>query len=238
MALFIGTSGWAYKEWKPAFYPEKLPQTRFLEHYARELTACEINATFYKLQSAATFGRWAAGTPEGFRFAVKAHQRITHGAEIAPDADFLGAFLRSLAPLHPRLGVLLFQFPPYRKRDDAALARLIAALPPSRAAAFEFRHASWDADPVRAQIAAAGGTVCFAETEGRAPERLPEGRLAYVRLRAERYEDEARDRWRALLEREAATRDVYAFAKHEGVPAGDPNGGVGFAQWLVRTARK
>src|SRR4051812_47853037 len=101
MALYVGTSGWAYKEWKPAFYPEKLPQTRFLEHYASELGACEINATFYRMQTAATFAKWAAGVPDGFRFAVKAHQGITHGPQVAGDREFLDAFLRSISPLGP-----------------------------------------------------------------------------------------------------------------------------------------
>jgi len=71
------------------------------------------------------------------------------------------------------------------------------------------------------------------ETTGAVLPRLPEGRLAYVRMRAEHYEPEARDAWRDLLEHEAADRPVYAFTKHEGVPAGDPFAGVGLAEWLV-----
>jgi uncharacterized protein YecE (DUF72 family) len=234
MALFIGTSGWAYKEWKPAFYPEKLAQARFLEHYARELSACEINATFYRLQSGPTFEKWAKETPEAFRFAVKAHRAITHGQTIAPEQDFLDVFLRSVATLGPRLGVVLFQLPPYRARDDEALERLMKALPSGRRYAFEFRHASWEKPEVAERIAAGGGTVCHAETEGTVPERLPPGPVAYVRLRAERYAPGTREAWRALLEREARSRDVYAFAKHEGVPAGDPFAGVGLAQWLAK----
>lgn len=233
MSLYVGTSGWAYKEWKPGFYPEGLPQARFLEHYARTLTACEINATFYRLQSDATFAKWAAGTPETFRFAVKAHRRITHARTITVEQEFLDAFFRSLVPLGARLGAVLLQFPPYLKRDDDGLSRLIEALPPGRRAAFEFRHASWEDDGVEERIARSGGTVCVGETEGAVPERLPAGPIAYVRLRAERYSAEARDGWRRLLDREAEARDVLVFAKHEGIPAGDPFGGVGLAQWLV-----
>jgi uncharacterized protein YecE (DUF72 family) len=232
MGLHVGTSGWAYKEWKPAFYPEKLPAAKFLEHYARELTACEINATFYRMQSAASFARWAASVPEGFRFAVKAHRSITHGKELAPDPGFVEAFLGALAPLGPKLGAVLFQLPPYRKRDDDALGRLLGAIPASRPFAVEFRNASWDDAAVTARIASAGGTVCFADTDGAPPAALPPGAIGYVRLRAEKYTSEQRDRWRALLEREGRAREVLAFAKHEGVPAGDPFAGVGFAQWL------
>ncbi|MGH2756540.1 MAG: DUF72 domain-containing protein [Actinomycetota bacterium] len=233
MSLFVGTSGWAYKEWKPDFYPDDLPQTRFLEHYGRLLSACEINATFYRLQSNETFGKWAAGTPESFRFSIKAHRGLTHAKSIAPDDKeaLLTRFLESIATLGERLGVVLLQFPPYRRRDDAALRALIDALPTQHSYAFEFRHESWVDDEI-AGLIAERGTICLSETKGEVPESLPSGPLGYVRLRAERYSDSARDGWRALLEKESSTRDVYAFAKHEGIPAGDPFGGIGLAQWL------
>jgi uncharacterized protein YecE (DUF72 family) len=234
MTLFIGTSGWAYKEWKPDFYPEELPQKRFLEHYARFLSACEINATFYRLQSPDTFRRWAEGTSDTFRFSIKAHRGLTHSKSIAPTdkEGLLTGFLESVGTLGDRLGVVLLQFPPYRRRDDEDLAALMDALPSERHHAFEFRHESWDDPAVKAAIAERGGTICLSETKGEVPEELPPGPLAYVRLRAERYSDAARDGWRALLEKESSTRDVYAFAKHEGIPAGDPYGGIGLAQWL------
>ena len=235
-APYVGTSGFAYPEWKPAFYPEGLPQARFLEHYAGRLTACEVNATFYRLQTTATTGRWAAAVPEGFRFAAKAHRALTHGVEIAPGGDLGGLlerFLASLEPMAARLGAVLFQFPPRRRRDDAVLERLAGALPPGLPWAAEFRHASWDAPGVAELVAGLGGTRCLAETAGHVPDALPPGPLAYVRLRGERYDDAAREGWRELLAREAATRPVLCFAKHEGVPAGDPHAGVGLAEWLV-----
>jgi uncharacterized protein YecE (DUF72 family) len=234
MSLFVGTSGWAYKEWKPDFYPEDLPQKRFLEHYSGALSACEINATFYRLQSQDTFQRWAEATSETFRFSIKAHRGLTHSKSIAPDdkEGLLTRFLESIATLGNRLGVVLLQFPPYRHRDDDGLAALLDALPQDHIYAFEFRHESWDEPGVRSTIAERGATICLSETKGEVPEELPPGPHAYVRLRAERYSDTARDGWRALLEKESSVRDVYAFAKHEGIPAGDPYGGVGLAQWL------
>ncbi|MDQ4094763.1 MAG: DUF72 domain-containing protein, partial [Actinomycetota bacterium] len=72
MTLFVGTSGWAYREWKPDFYPAELPQARFLAHYGRQLSACEINATFYRLQSESTFTKWATAVPDDFRYSIKA----------------------------------------------------------------------------------------------------------------------------------------------------------------------
>ena len=236
MSLHVGTSGWAYPEWKPAFYPEGLPQKAFLSHYARELTACEINATFYRLQSESTVTRWAGETPPDFRFAVKAHRRLTHSRVLPPGeggGEFLERFLESLTGLGDRLGAVLLQFPPNRVRDDGVLGDLLSCLPPGLPVALEFRHASWSDDAIADRIAAAGGTVCISETAGAVLERLPPGRIGYVRLRAESYSTEARDGWRDLLERESADRAVFAFAKHEGVPAGDPHAGVGLAQWLV-----
>jgi uncharacterized protein YecE (DUF72 family) len=240
MGLHVGTSGWAYPEWRPDFYPAGLPQHRFLVHYSSILSACEINATHYGLQSEEAVARWAAQTPEGFRFAAKAHRRITHVRALPPAGGgdaFLARFLESLTPLGARLGAVLMQFPPTRERDDAALEAFLGCLPPGLPVALEFRHESWLAPEVEERIAAAGGTVCVSETLGTVVPRLPEGPLGYVRLRADRYSPEARDAWRELLEREAADRPVYAFAKHEGLEAGDPFGGVGLAEWLVARAR-
>ena len=236
VSLHIGTSGWAYKEWKPAFYPADVPQARFLDHYGSVLSACEINATFYRLQAESVVARWASAVPQGFRFAVKAHRRLTHTRQMAWDKEeraFLRTFLESIAPLGQRFGALLLQYPPTRQRDDDGLAAVLDALPTDVAFAMEFRHESWVADDVSAAIAARDGTVCISETAGQVLDRLPPGPFAYIRLRSDRYSAEARDGWLRLLRREAADRPVLAFTKHEGIPAGDPLGGIGLAEWLV-----
>ncbi len=240
MTIFVGTSGWAYREWKPEFYPAEVPQSRFLEHYVTRLTACEINATFYRLQSDTTFQRWSAAAPEDFRFAIKAHRRITHSRSMKPTEDarrFINVFLKSLAPLGPKVGTLLLQYPPTRERDDDGLHAMLDVLARERAFAFEFRHDSWVHSDVQRMIAAAGGAVCVADTSAEAPSSLPPGPFAYVRLRAERYTDRQRERWLELLEREGRQRDVFVFSKHEGIPAGDEYGGVGLAQWLRERIR-
>ena len=238
MSLHLGTSGWAYPEWRPAFYPRDLPRARYLEHYASRLTACEINATFYQLQSPETLAGWAAGVPEGFRFAAKAHRAVTHTAAGAASAarkgGMLGRFLESMTALGDRLGAILVQFPPTREREDAMLAVLLDALRSAPPFAIEFRHESWFTPEVVGRVAGAGGTVCLADTTGEVPERLPPGPLAYVRLRADSYTEQTRAGWRDLLVREARRRPVYAFAKHKNVPAGDPFTGVGLAEWLVQ----
>ncbi|MDQ3940611.1 MAG: DUF72 domain-containing protein [Actinomycetota bacterium] len=236
MTLYVGTSGWAYREWKPDFYPAELPQNRFLEFYGNTLSACEINATFYRLQAEQTFERWLSSTPPAFRFAVKAHRRLTHSRQMAPDRqqhDFLDVFLRSLSTLGERLGAVLFQFPPRRERDDDQLESLLRVLPRGPSYAFEFRHDSWIDGVVRDRLVQAGATVCISDSTGTVPEALPPGPIAYVRLRAERYTDETREAWARLLQTEAKERDVYAFTKHEGAPPNDPYTGVGLARWLL-----
>lgn len=239
MGLFIGTSGWAYKEWKPDFYPADVPQRAFLEYYGTRLSACEINATFRRMQSEETIAKWRDSVPEGFRFSTKAHQGLTHTKKLAPTDEkrsFFDDFLANVKGLGDKLGVVLWQYPPYRKRDDEDLAGLLDALRDGPPFALEFRDPSWDRDEVRTAIAEAGGTVCISETDGNVPDAMPPGPLAYVRLRAERYTDEARKGWLDLLTKTATERDVYAFTKHEGIPAGDPYGGIGMAVWLNETA--
>jgi uncharacterized protein YecE (DUF72 family) len=237
--LYVGTSGWDYPEWKPGFYPSEVSQSRFLEHYGSRFATCELNTTFYRLHEPRVAARWAASVPPAFRFAVKAHRRLTHRKRFAlgtTGLQFLQQFLGSLEPLGEKLACVLFQFPDYTERDDAALEELFEALPAELQFALEFRNESWYSHEVVERASERGGTVCLSETEGSVPERLPPGPLAYVRLRADRYSSEARAAWRDLLEREAEQRDVYAFAKHKDVPAGDPFTGVGLAQWLTKRA--
>ena len=239
MGLLVGTSGWAFKEWRPAFYPSDLPQSRWLEHYCRHLSACEINATFYRMQAPATFEKWASAAPSSFRFAVKAHRVITHSRVLAPDERrraMIDDFFTSVATLGELGGPVLLQFPAQRERDDDALDGLLAALPSHIPLAFEFLSPTWEEESVTEKLSAHNATRCFTDRTGDAPDRLPEGPVAYVRLRFQRYTDEQMERWRALLAREASERDAYVFTKHEGTAAEDPHGGIGLARWLVERA--
>jgi uncharacterized protein YecE (DUF72 family) len=235
MPLLVGTSGWAYPEWRGTFYPERLPQRQFLEHYAERLTACEINATFYRTQAQSTVARWAAVVPPGFRFAIKAHRRLTFRrrlASVAEDTQFVGQFTASLEPLGEKIGCLLVQFPAYLERDDDALEKVLDALPPAPFAC-EFHHPSWWTAAVEERLAERGGTVCIREERGEAPDRLAPGPIAYIRLKGGRYADGERAGLLDLLVREAANRPVFAFTKHKEVAPGDPYAGVGLAEWLI-----
>jgi uncharacterized protein YecE (DUF72 family) len=236
VSLYVGTSGWAYGEWRGSFYPADLPQGRFLDHYGRTLTACEVNATFYRIQSEATLQRWAGSVPERFRFAVKAHRRLSYRKQLLPDHDTEGhirEFLASLRALGDKLGCLLIQVPEFLERDDAGLAGLLDLLPEGMRFACELQHPSWGDPAVASALAERGGTVCVREDEGAVPAALPAGPVAYIRLKGTHYTDNAREALLALLCREARNRDVFVFARHKGVPADDPHTGVGLARWLV-----
>src|SRR5260221_806863 len=147
--LYVGTSGWAYPSWKPAFYPEKLAQKKFLNFYSSKLNAVEVNYTFRQLVKETTVQNWIADTPDHFRFTIKAHQVLTHIKRLKDPEEFLKRFLGTLEALERarRLGPLLFQLPPNFKPDQAVLAEFLKYFPRTVRAAFEFRDESRLTDP-------------------------------------------------------------------------------------------
>lgn len=239
MGLFIGTSGWSYKEWQPEVYPPGLASGDFLRHYATIFTACEINATHYRVPTPDAVARWADAVPDGFRFAVKAHRRLTDRPSLSwNDADvaFFQRFLEALEPLGDKLGPVLIQPADEQVRDDGALDTILASIPSDRPIVFELRHPSWHDPHVTARIASAGAGICITEIDGAPPTMRPAVGPLYVRLRATRYDDDARAAWSAWLALQAHDRPVYAIARHEGLPADDPYAGVGLARWLLASA--
>ena len=232
MALYVGTSGWAYKEWKPNFYPADLPQKRFLEHYATKLSAVEINATYHRRQEETTLKNWVDSVPEHFRFVVKGHRAITPRTG-AP--GLLKEFQSDMKTLGPQLAAIFFQFPLKREGNEEGFEKFLSDLDGSVPVAFDLKHPSWHTPDVADGVAAAGGTLCLSDREGKAPDALPAGPIAYVRLRGGTYSSKERGRWKSLLRSEAADRDVFAFVKHDEGP-GDEYTGVGLARWLVEPA--
>lgn len=235
MGLFVGTSGWSYKEWQPAVYPAGLTPADFLRHYATIFTACEINATHYRVPTPDAVARWADSVPDGFRFAVKAHRRLTDRPSLAwtaADVGFFHRFLDALSPLGDKLGPVLIQPADEQARDDDALDTILDALPREQAMVFELRHPSWHDPAVSVRVAAAGASIAVTEIDGDGPTTLPPGGQLYVRLRGTHYPDVTRAAWVEQLALESHERPVYAIARHEGLPADDPHAGVGFARWV------
>jgi uncharacterized protein YecE (DUF72 family) len=220
--LFLGTSGFAYDEWKHgAFYPEDMPASGMLAHYASVFGSVEINYTFRRFPSEKTLTRWGEQTPDGFRFTLKANQRITHIRRLREVGDEVRAFVERSQALGDRLGPILFQCPPTLKFDEGVIRAFADDVPPGVSAAMEFRHPSWDeAWPL---LAESGVARCVADTDERevAEDALSWQPFGFLRLRRAQYSDAELELWsgriRAAL---AGGSDVYCYFKHEDSAAG------------------
>src|SRR5438270_13096488 len=220
--LFVGTSGFAYKEWKPEFYPADLKAADMLSFYSRRFNSVEINNTFYKMPTEKVLTQWREQTPEDFSFTLKAPQRITHFARLKNVDENLDFFRRTARDaMGARLGTILFQCPPNLRYDKDLLDSFFALLPgqPFRFA-MEFRHDSWvDA---KEQLANNNIAWCVADTdEKKAPMVQTSDAFIYLRLRGLNYTDEDIRVWadetRSVLD---AGGDAYVYFKHEDDPSG------------------
>jgi uncharacterized protein YecE (DUF72 family) len=226
--IYTGTSGWAYPQWKPAFYPAKLPSRRFLEHYASRLNSVEVNYTFRAFPTATTLAGWLAATPAGFRFSFKAPQRITHISRLRDCHEIVGRFVEVLEPVRAagKLGSLLFQLPPNFKADPVLLADFLSAPafagPNPPRVAFEFRNSSWFAEETYAVLRLHNAALCIAESDDlRTPDVQCARTHACYRLRCSGGYSGAQiaqfaERFTAL----APGRDVFIYFKHEDEPTG------------------
>lgn len=216
MQIFTGTSGFSYPAWRGSFYPEKMPTTRMLEHYAGQLGTVEINNTFYRMPRPEILTGWATLTPPGFRFAPKAPQQITHRQRLVGSADSAAFFWKTVGVLGERLGPALFQLPPNMKKDLPRLTDFLALLPAGARAAFEFRHESWFDDAVYAALADRGAALCIAEAEDLKTPSIPTTGWGYLRLRRMDYDDAAVAVWTAWLrEQQGKWSEAYVYFKHE-----------------------
>ena len=216
MRTWVGTSGYNYPEWRGSFYPEKMPAAKMLAYYAAAFSTVEINYTFYRMPNAKTLAGWDAETPAGFRLTLKAPKRITHIARLRDCADPLQYFLKTAATLGPKLGAILFQLPPYFRRDLAVLEGFLALLPAGTCAAFEFRHASWMEPEVFAVLRARNLALCIADSEKFSTPIEITASYAYFRLRDEGYTPEDLRRWAGVIRASAgACSDVFVYFKHE-----------------------
>jgi uncharacterized protein YecE (DUF72 family) len=221
-ALYAGTSGWSYPPWKPRFYPAKLASAKFLGYYATRLNTVEVNYTFRRFPTAKLLAGWVMSTPDNFRFAVKAHQSITHIKRLKDAKESVEHFSEALEPLRDagRLGPVLFQLPPFLKRDAARLGDFLDVLPRGLQAAFEFRHESWFEDEIFALLRKANAALCLAESEKLETPYAQTADFSYMRLRKQEYSPAAR---KALAEQAAKLKrngHVFVYFKHEDSPEG------------------
>jgi uncharacterized protein YecE (DUF72 family) len=221
----IGTSGWAYASWKPEFYPQKMPSSKFLSYYATQLNCVEVNYTFRTRPAEKTLENWCESTPDTFNFVVKAHQRITHIKRLKDVATDLANFRGSLEPLASagKLGPILFQLPPFLKVDEERLRIFLECIPEQTRAAIEFRNESWFTERVFNLMREHDVALCIAESdELQVPEAITAS-FAYFRFRKSEYSESALRQIESRLTNAAEECDVYAFLKHEETPEGALN---------------
>lgn len=122
--FFVGTSGWNYRNWRGAFYPEELPAKKFLAFYAENFRTAEVNYSFYHLPTVTTYENWYATVPEGFRFALKLSRFITHIKRLNQVKRPWDDFLKRARVLKEKLGPILLQLPPSFKATEENLHRV------------------------------------------------------------------------------------------------------------------
>jgi len=218
-SIWIGTSGFSYKEWKPVFYPQDLPAKDFLHYYASRLNGVEIDSTFYRMPNQATIESWRSATPEAFRFSVKASQQITHRQRLKVPSEALEYFVNVVSGLGTRLGMVLFQLPPFFRCDVPKLETFLSVIPRGIPAAFEFRHESWFVADVYSLLKKRNVALCIHDADDHTTPLELTAAFTYVRLRRSEYSLEQRREWQNRVRGWAREGiDVYAFVKHEDNP--------------------
>jgi len=215
MDLYVGTSGYSYKEWKGTFYPKDLPAQKMLRFYGERFRTVEINSTFYGLSKASVLEGWADTVPADFKFVLKAPKQITHLQGLKDAGDLMSHLLEVAGALSEHQGALLFQLPPTAKKDVPRLRAFLALLPLQHRAAFEFRHPSWFDDEVFGLLRDHRAALSIAEAE----DNLEVPFVAttdwgYLRLRRPDYSEAELKAWVKRVQ-EQDWRDVFVFFKHE-----------------------
>jgi uncharacterized protein YecE (DUF72 family) len=215
--MIVGTSGYSYKEWKGIFYPEDLPAAKMLPFYAQHFGAVEINNTFYRMPEAKTLAKWRGEVPDGFTFVLKAPQRITHQKRLVAAGEDVAFLFEAAQSLLEKLGPVLFQLPPYARKDALKLREFIAVLPADKRVAFEFRHASWFDDEIFGILRDRDAALCAADTdEVPDPEGIVQSTASwgYLRLRRLEYTADGLRAWRDRIAKQPWS-EAYVFFKHE-----------------------
>lgn len=233
MAVWVGTSGYDYPEWKGSFYPESLPASKMLSYYAEHFPTVEINYTYHRTPNAKTLAGWNAATPERFKLTLKAPKRITHDARLRDCGEHVRYFCQVASTLGPKLGVLLFQLSPYFKKDVAVFDAFLAELPPGTCAAFEFRHASWLDDEIYDRLRDRNLALCISDSERLTTPVVTTADYAYFRLRDEGYTTDDIERWlQVVRDHVASCKDVFVYFKHE-----EAGMGTHFARFMIERLR-
>lgn len=217
----IGTSGYSYKEWKGTFYPEGVADNGMLRYYAERFNTVEVNYTFYRMPSVRMLQGWAKETGPDFTITLKAPRRITHDLRLRDAADLLSDFCEIASALKNKLGVILFQLPPFLKRDLPRLEDFLHQLTPGLRVAFEFRNQSWFVDEVYECLRRFGVALCIVDSSEREVPWEATADFGYFRLRRPDYSEEELVRCaQQISERARSWQDAFIYFKHEAAGRG------------------
>jgi uncharacterized protein YecE (DUF72 family) len=216
--IWIGTSGWSYRDWVGVFYPRAMKPADHLAHYARHFDIVEINSTFYRLPSPETLKGWRAVAPDHFVFACKASRYITHMKKLRDPEQSLSSFVERVSLLGDQLGPILFQLPPRWRANPDRLEQFLLSLPKPGRYAFEFRDATWFDQAIRDLLAEHNAAFCIYDLAGECSPLSVTADFTYLRLHGPdgpycgSYSDDALTGW---AERLIAWRgegfDAYCF---------------------------
>ncbi|MCS6966206.1 MAG: DUF72 domain-containing protein [Candidatus Kapabacteria bacterium] len=234
---YVGTSGWAYREWRSRWYPRKLPTREWLRFYAQHFPTVELNSTFYRLPPPERFQFWKHSVPKTFRFAVKAPRLITHGRQLHADGELLHTFMQAISLLGAQLGPVLWQFPPQYACAIELLRAFLPMLPPTVEHAFEFRHPSWDNSEVWHLLRSAGIALVWSSSLRYPCFRNQTAPFLYVRFHglkggyAHQYTDDELQPWAELLA-DAIRRGCRAYVYFNNTAGTAPQDALHFRELL------
>ena len=215
MKLYVGTSGYSYKEWKGSFYPEKISAGEMLSYYASHLPAVELNNTYYRLPQPGTVENWRAQVPENFRFSVKAPQSITLYRRLKDAGPQTKQLLDTVSVLEDRLGAVFFRLPEDMKKDLKRLESFLKKLPADTPAAFDFRHPTWFDDEIRELLRSHNRVLVVSDTDDSPISHIDKtADWGYVRLRRAQYSKIELAEWVKRI-RAQKWKTAFVFFKHE-----------------------
>lgn len=212
-AIYIGTSGFSYPEWKGIFYPDDLSSKEYLRFYARHFTTTEINNTFYRSPSESTASGWCESVSEDFRFALKLNQKITHKKRLRGVEEEMTWFLKGAHALGSRLGTVLVQLPPYFRKDTAVFSDFVEQYSGSARLAFEFRHDSWFSEDILELLRRHEASLAVVESDERKAVREITAPFVYVRLRKSAYGEQEMEQWSSWIR--SLQGEIFVYLKHD-----------------------
>jgi uncharacterized protein YecE (DUF72 family) len=215
MKLYVGTSGYSYKEWKGNFYPENISASEMLSYYASHLPAVELNNTYYRMPQPNAVESWRAQVPKNFRFSVKAPQSITLYRRLKDAGWQTKQMLKTVSVLEDRLGAVLFRLPEDMQKDLARLESFLKELPADTPAAFEFRHATWFDEEVVQLLRRYNRVLVISDTdEMPTSDIVKTADWGYVRLRRVQYSAADLKAWAKQIKAQK-WKTAYVFFKHD-----------------------